>query len=165
MSNQPITDPARAIRAAAHAVRVLVALGALLYGVAVGANPDEPQFKRELKTGGELEIQVTLPAPASRQNTNACVADVEIDYQQRGDQFDVLTRVSGPDCANAYGTYTVRARTADADQRIDTRRFEERWQISDDSLFATQRSYPMNGATDLLWVRVSANTCTCEDPE
>ncbi|MEM7220725.1 MAG: hypothetical protein AAF515_20350 [Pseudomonadota bacterium] len=132
---------------------------------AAGADPNAPSFNKKLKSGGQLEYETTFSVPPRTRPTNSCAADIEIDYEQRGDQFHVLARVSGTECPDAYGTYTVRARATDSAEQITTQRFEERWQISDDSAFVSRQSYPLNDANHLLWVRVAPGDCTCETGE
>ena len=149
----------RGDRSFGHRLQVLVLGG--LFSAATLATPHDPAGAEIQAAGGQLDQKsAALPNATA---TNTCTADIEIDYEQRGDALHVLTRVTGPDCPDAHGTYIVRASTQDAATNIATSRFEERWQINDDSLFVNRHIYPMDGAADLLSVRASTNDCVCEN--
>ena len=125
---------------------------------------DQNAPRESIQVGG----QVGVPRPESRGPT--CQAAVNVSYMQRHDSVVVDAEVHHQGCPRASGEYTVRVRTRAADRTARTREYTEAWSLAGDEVLAHQRTYPMDGDTELVWVKVrsrGADSCRCTptDPQ
>jgi hypothetical protein len=82
-------------------------------------------------------------------------------------QLDKMARISGTleihDCAAASGTITVAVVIKNESGAEKVLEFEEPWQRSDDRNVSFSADYPLGEHVELVDVRLSGLTCTCDD--
>ena len=107
----------------------------------------------------------TVKVPTTTQDKAACEANVSLQYWQQNDIVKVTATIEEAECASSSGSYTVILRTASDDGEKHTQRHTETWSRSNDEPIEKFHKYSMNGAVDLLRVRLklpSNGACFCQ---
>lgn len=125
----------------------------------------EAPKKREIQLGGKAEIKrkITL-TPQTLAPDNACQVGITIAYQQMNDVARVRATLVNDVCIASHGELAFRVRTRTADGESRTRTFDETWQRTTAGAIEMTKFYPMDGDTDLIWVRTSRSAktgCLC----
>jgi hypothetical protein len=116
--------------------------------------------------GRKMEItrKLTLPAQPTNVGTSNCEAHFNTSYLQMNDQVKVVTTVKNEICGASHGVFTLRLRTLTETGETLTRSFSESWMRRNEEAALVTTYYPMQGSTDLIWVRVGSSrktACLC----
>ena len=135
-------------------------LAACLVGASIAqANKgdDEPIVNEtEIKTVIEVEIDI---------GSNACMANLEVEYYQKDSTAHVETVLNNDNCAASAGTYVIQVRYKDAAGEHQTMDFEETWERSDAEPIVVEKDYFVAHNIDILRVRSRKLNCTCATDE
>jgi hypothetical protein len=114
--------------------------------------------------GVEIPKKLHLPEQSPHFDPTACIARYTVAYAQMYDKVRVKTKITNEDCAESSGRYTLRLRTVDEQGETQTRTIVEDWQRDSAKPLEQTRYYPMDGNSDLIWVKVKSNrktSCVC----
>ena len=93
-----------------------------------------------------------------------CEAQVSISYMQMSAQISVETTVEHEGCVASSGDYTLRLRTVDGEDEIDTREIDESWTRTEPGPVQSEKVYDIGGDRRLISAQVStapATNCRC----
>ena len=131
-----------------------------------GGSSEENMIEGRVLPKREMVIKRSLTLLPPERPSDACDAEFSISYAQMNDKVKVDTQIKNATCAASSGEYALRVRTRDATGEVATHTYEENWSRVDDKDVTTTHTYPLDGAPDLLWVRVNAkrsSSCLCSD--
>jgi len=104
----------------------------------------------------EKSVPITL-----EYNTDACKADLNLEYFQKGTDAHVKSTLHNDDCGASSGNYTVRVQYKDAAGGSKQVEFEETWERNDDSDVTGEKDYYVGDDVDILRVRSKGLSCSC----
>ena len=121
--------------------------------------------KREDKqVGGETEIKTVIEVE-TKLGSNACMANLEIEYYQKDSTAHVETVLNNDNCAASAGTYVIQVRYEDAAGEHQSKDFEEFWERDDAEPIVVTKDYFVGHDIDVLRVRSRKLSCTCATDE
>ena len=91
-----------------------------------------------------------------------CKARLAIEYWQKGDVADVQMVLHNDECAASHGDFTIELRVRNDDGELASEEYAEAWARADDQPVAMSRLYPIGDDVDLIRVRSSGLSCTCD---
>ncbi len=112
----------------------------------------------------EAEIRTVVQAETEFA-TNACMANIEIEYYQKNSMAHVETELNNDNCAASSGTYVIQVRYKDAAGEQLTKDFEESWERSDAEAIVGEKDYFVADNIDILRVRSRKLSCICASAE
>lgn len=134
---------------------------AIIGGGLARAQEDEPSNRTMT-----IELRKTI---TMEKRVGGCKARLAIEYWQKGDVADVQMVLNNNECAASHGDFTIEVRVRNDEGELSSDEYAEVWARNDDRPVAMSRLYPIGDDVDLIRVRSSGLSCTCdgnaEDPE
>lgn len=119
-----------------------------------------PAIADDTETVEGKPFETSVEMEAKYQN-NACMANLGLEYFQKGDAVNVKSTVTNGDCAASSGSYTIRVRVRDDDGETSNIDFEETWARDDDADVVNEKDYPVGDSVDVLRVKGRKLRCEC----
>ena len=107
---------------------------------------------KEFKVPVEVELEY---------KSAGCEAKLSLEYFQRGENAQVSSTLTNPQCGASFGSYTVQLRYRGDDGELQSRDYEETWKRGDDEPLKATRLYFIGDDVDLVRVKSRSLTCTC----
>jgi len=98
-------------------------------------------------------------------NSDACEADLHLEYFQAGPDANVKTTLINEACGASSGNYTIRIRFKDANGDMGLIEFEEAWNRDDDATLTSEKNYFVGEGLDITRVNSRRLSCSCKEPE
>ncbi len=117
------------------------------------------EYQKESK-----EFEKTVPV-VLEYNSDACEADLHLEYFQTGPDAHVKTKLINETCGASSGNYTIRIRFKDAKGNMDLVEFEEAWNRDDDATLTSEKNYFVGEDIDITRVNSRRLSCSCKEPE
>ena len=130
---------------------------------AAGEKTIELQRSSEYAAEGK-EFEKVVPIKLEY-NTDACKADLRLEYFQKGADAHVKSTLSNEECGASSGDYTVRVQYKDSEGESQQVEFEEIWMRSDDADVISEKDYPVGDNIDIVRVKSRKLSCRCEEPQ
>ena len=130
---------------------------------ASGEKAMEVQRSSEYEAEGK-EFEKVVPIKLEY-NTDACKADLRLEYFQKGADAHVKSTLSNEECGASSGDYTVRVQYKDSEGASQQVEFEETWMRSDDADVISEKDYPVGDDMDIARVKSRKLSCRCEEPQ
>jgi len=133
----------------------------LLWLVTAGfANADEA----ESLVNNEAELHTTIEMKQEFA-TDACKAEIEIEYYQKGSSAHVESTLTNDDCGASSGSYVIQVRYRGADRQTQSKEFAESWERTDTASVLAEKDYFIADDIDIVRVRTRKLNCTCATEE
>ena len=132
----------------------------LLLVTASVANSDEGEsvIKNEAEVRTIIEIEQEFA-------TNACKAEIEIEYYQKGSSAHVESTLTNEDCGASSGSYVIQVRYRGADRQTKSKEFAELWERTDTAPVLVEKDYFIADDIDIVRVRSRKLKCACAPEE
>ena len=118
------------------------------------ADEDESNINNEAKIRTSIAVEQT---PA----TNACKAELEIEYYQKGSSAHVESTLTNEDCGASSGSYVIQVRYRGADRQTQSKDFAESWVRTDTAPVEIEKDYYIADDVDIIRVRSRKLRCNC----
>ena len=128
----------------------------LLFGTTSFAVADED----ESNINNEAKIRTTIVVEQSFA-TNACKAELEIEYYQKGSSVHVESTLTNADCGASSGSYVIQVRYRGADRQTRSKVFAELWERTDITPVLDVKDYYIADDVDIIRVRSRKLDCSC----
>lgn len=128
----------------------------LLFGTTSFAIADED----ESNINNEAKIRTTIVVEQSFA-TNACKAELEIEYYQKGSSVHVESTLTNADCGASSGSYVIQVRYRGADRQTRSKDFAESWRRTDTAPVLDVKDYYIADDVDIIRVRSRKLDCSC----
>lgn len=128
----------------------------LLFAVASFAVADED----ESNINNEAQIRTTIVVEQTFA-TNACKAELEIEYYQKGSSVNVESTLTNADCGASSGSYVIQVRYRGADRQTRSKDFAESWTRTDAAPVLDVKDYYIADDVDIIRVRSRKLDCSC----
>jgi hypothetical protein len=128
---------------------------------ATGEKTIELQRSSEYAAEGK-EFEKVVPI-TMEYSTDACKADLSLEYFQKGANAHVKSTLSNEECGASSGDYTVRVKYKDSAGASQLVEFEEAWIRSDDADVVSEKDYPLGDDMDIVRVQSIKLSCHCEE--
>ena len=125
----------------------------------VGAQLAHAQDDESSNRTMTIELRKTI---TMEERVGGCNARLAIEYWQKGDVADVKMVLNNDECAASHGDFTIEVRVRDDDGELSSEKFAEVWAREDDRPLAISRLYRIGDDVDLIRVRSSGLSCTCD---
>ena len=132
----------------------------LLFGTTSFAVADED----ESNINNEAKIRTTIVVEQSFA-TNACKAELEIEYYQKGSSVHVESTLTNADCGASSGSYVIQVRYRGVDRQTQSKEFAELWERTDIAPVLVEKDYFIADDIDIIRVRSRKLNCTCAPEE
>ncbi len=144
------------------AMKKILLLSSLLFSLLIIA----PTWaaEEEERIINESEFSVTIEAK-TEYASNACMANLEIEYYQKGSSAHVETLLTNDHCAASSGSFVIQVRYRDADGKNQSKNFPETWARSDSKPVVIERDYFVADNIDVTRVRSRDLNCECAPDE
>jgi hypothetical protein len=110
------------------------------------------------------EFSVTIEAK-TEYATNACMANLEIEYYQKGSSAHVEALLTNDHCAASSGSFVIQIRYSDAEGKYQSKDFPETWARSDSESVVIEKDYFVADDIDVTRVRSRGLYCECVPDE
>lgn len=114
----------------------------------------------ERTINNEAEIKLTVELQQEFES-NACKAELEVEYYQKGDSVRVDAVLTNSVCAASSGSYVMKVRYRGDDGETKMLEFPEVWQRSDAAPVESGKDYFIAENVDVIRVRSSKLRCVC----
>jgi len=122
------------------------------------ADEDENKINNEATIRTTIAVEQTLAS-------NACKAELEIEYYQKGSSAHVESTLTNEDCGASSGSYVIQVRYRGADRQTRSKEFAEPWERTDTAPVLVEKDYFIADDVDIIRVRSRKLNCTCEVEE
>ena len=122
------------------------------------ADEDESNINNEAQIRTTIVVEQTIA-------TNACKAELEIEYYQKGSSAHVESTLTNADCGASSGSYVIQVRYRGADRQTQTKDFAESWARTDTTPIQVEKDYYVADDIDIIRVRSRKLNCTCAPEE
>jgi len=122
------------------------------------ADEDESNINNEAELRTTIEIEQEF-------FTNACKAEIEIEYYQKGSSAHVESTLTNDDCGASSGSYVIQVRYRGADRQTRSKDFAESWERTDTAPVLVEKDYYIADEIDITRVRSRKLKCTCATAE
>jgi len=122
------------------------------------ANADEG----ESLINNEAELRTTIEMEQAFA-TDACKAEIEIEYYQKGPSAHVESTLTNEDCGASSGSYVIQVRYRGADGQTRSENFAQLWERSDTAPVLAVKDYFIADDIDIVRVRARKLNCTCAE--
>jgi hypothetical protein len=138
-----------------HQTLILLLLVTAGYAI---ADEDELVLKNEAEFSTIIEMEHAFA-------TNACKAELEIEYYQKGSSAHVESTLTNDDCGASSGSYVIQVRYRGADRQTRSKEFAELWERADTDPVFVEKDYFIADDIDIVRVRSRKLNCTCATAE
>ena len=114
----------------------------------------------ESNISNEAQIRTTIMVEQSFA-TNACNAELEIEYYQKGSSVHVESTLTNADCGASSGSYVIQVRYRGADRQTHSKEFAESWTRTDTAPVLDVKDYDIADDVDIIRVRSRKLDCSC----
>jgi hypothetical protein len=118
------------------------------------ADEDESNINNEATIRTTIAVEQTFA-------TNACKAELEIEYYQKGSSAHVESTLTNDDCGASSGSYVIQVRYRGADRQTRSKEFAELWERADTDPVFVEKDYFIADDIDIVRVRSRKLNCTC----
>ncbi len=122
------------------------------------ADEDVSNINNEATIRTTIAVEQTLA-------TNACKAELEIEYYQKGSSAHVESTLTNDDCGASSGSYVIQVRYRGADRQTRSKEFAELWERTDTAPVLVEKDYYIADDVDIVRVRSRKLKCTCVPEE
>ncbi len=122
------------------------------------ADEDESNINNEAQIRTTIVVEQTIA-------TNACKAELEIEYYQKGSSVHVESTLTNADCGASSGSYVIQVRYRGADRQTRSKDFAESWTRTDTVPVQVEKDYFIADDIDIIRVRSRKLNCTCAPEE
>jgi len=122
------------------------------------ADEDESNINNEATIRTTIAVEQTFA-------TNACKAELEIEYYQKGSSAHVESTLTNDDCGASSGSYVIQVRYRGADRQTRSKDFAESWERTDTAPVFVEKDYYIADDIDIVRVRSRQLKCTCATEE
>jgi hypothetical protein len=130
---------------------------------AAGEKTIELQRSSEYAAEGK-EFEKVVPIKLEY-NSDACKADLRLEYFQKGANAHVKSTLSNEGCGASSGDYTVRVQYKDSEGESQLVEFEETWMRSGDADVVSEKDYLVGDDMDIVRVKSKKLSCRCEETQ
>lgn len=118
------------------------------------ADEDESNISNEAQIRTIIVVEQTFA-------TNACKAELEIEYYQKGSSAHVESTLTNADCGASSGSYVIQVRYRGADRQTRSKDFAESWTRTDTAPILDVKDYYIADDVDIIRVRSRKLDCSC----
>ncbi len=122
------------------------------------ADEDQSNINNEATIRTTIAVEQTFA-------TNACKAELEIEYYQKGSSAHLESTLTNDDCGASSGSYVIQVRYRGADRQTHSKEFAEAWARTDTAPVLVEKDYYIADDIDIIRVRSRKLKCNCAPEE